>query len=62
MSPLRPEAAAPGEGVSWPQAPRSRAVDVYDAVTWSSVFPLSAESVQRGGQPVAIPDFRRSKR
>jgi predicted dehydrogenase len=38
------------------------AVDVYDAVTWSSVFPLSAESVQRGGQPVAIPDFRRSKR
>jgi predicted dehydrogenase len=38
------------------------AIDVYDAVTWSSVFPLSTESVQRGGQPVAIPDFRRSKR
>lgn len=34
------------------------AVDVYDAVTWSSIFPLSIQSVQRGGQPVAIPDFR----
>jgi predicted dehydrogenase len=37
------------------------AVDVYDAVTWSSVFPLSAESVARGGQPVALPDFRRKR-
>jgi predicted dehydrogenase len=35
------------------------AVDVYDAVTWSSVFPLSQESVRRGGQPIAIPEFRR---
>jgi predicted dehydrogenase len=35
------------------------AVDVYDAVTWSSVFPLSMQSVERGGQPIAIPDFRK---
>ena len=34
------------------------AIDVYDAVTWSSVFPLSFESVTRGGQPIAVPDFR----
>ena len=33
-------------------------VDVYDAVTWSSIVPLSAESIARGGVPVAIPDFR----
>lgn len=34
------------------------AIDVYDAVTWSSVFPLSCESVARGGRPVAVPEFR----
>jgi predicted dehydrogenase len=34
-------------------------IDVYDAVTWSSIMPLSAESVARGGAPVPIPDFRR---
>lgn len=37
------------------------AVDVYDAVTWSSVFELSCESVGRGGQPVAVPNFRRPR-
>ena len=37
------------------------AIDVYDAVTWSSVFPLSFESVQRGGQPVQVPNFRRRR-
>ncbi|CAA9219418.1 MAG: GH109 [uncultured Chloroflexi bacterium] len=37
------------------------AVDVYDAVTWSSVFPLSVESVAQGGQPVKVPDFRRAR-
>lgn len=35
------------------------AVDVYDAVTWSSVMPLSIASVAQGGAPVPIPDFRR---
>jgi hypothetical protein len=34
-------------------------IDVYDAVAWSSVFPLSADSVTQGGVPVDIPDFRR---
>jgi predicted dehydrogenase len=34
------------------------AIDVYDAVTWSSVFPLSIESFAQGGRPVVIPDFR----
>ena len=36
-------------------------IDVYDAVTWSSIMPLSAESFARGGAPVAIPDFRRGR-
>jgi len=40
MSPLRPEAAAPGEGVSWPQAPRSRAV----------AHPLGGQPAQAGGE------------
>ncbi|MGQ9632491.1 MAG: Gfo/Idh/MocA family protein [bacterium] len=37
-------------------------IDVYDAVTWSSIFPLSIESVKRGGAPVDIPDFTGGKR
>lgn len=37
---------------------RSPAIDVYDAVTWSAITPLSAESVARGGVPVRFPDFR----
>lgn len=32
-------------------------IDVYDAVTWSAIIPLSEESVRRGGAPVAVPDF-----
>lgn len=38
---------------------RAPAIDVYDAATWSSVFPLSCESLAQGGQGVPIPDFRR---
>ena len=38
------------------------AIDVYDAVTWSSIMPLSLESVARGGTPVEVPDFRKSAR
>jgi len=34
-------------------------IDVYDAVTWSSIMPLSIESIKRGNVPVDIPDFRR---
>jgi predicted dehydrogenase len=37
----------------------SPAIDVYDAVTWSSIVPLSAQSVAQGGAPMKIPDFRR---
>jgi hypothetical protein len=33
-------------------------IDVYDAVTWSSIYALSAASAQDGGRPQAIPDFR----
>ena len=33
-------------------------VDVYDAVTWSSVTPLSALSLQNGNAPVDVPDWR----
>jgi hypothetical protein len=35
------------------------AIDVYDAVTWTCVYPLTVRSVAAGGQPQAIPDFRR---
>lgn len=37
---------------------RKPAIDVYDAVLWSSIFPLSLESVAAGGKPVKFPDFR----
>ena len=36
-------------------------IDVYDAVTWSSILPLSIESVKKGGIPMEIPEFRREK-
>ena len=31
--------------------------DVYDAVTWSAITPLSETSIQLGGASVAFPDF-----
>ncbi len=34
---------------------------VYDAAAWSSVFPLSIESVAQGSAPVAVPDFTRGQ-
>lgn len=37
---------------------RPSPIDVVDAATWSSIIPLSAESVRRGGEPVEVPDFR----
>jgi predicted dehydrogenase len=33
--------------------------DVYDAAAWSSVFPLSIDSVARNGRTVDVPDFTR---
>lgn len=32
-------------------------MDVYDAAAWSSVGPLSVESVSRGSAPIDVPDF-----
>jgi len=32
-------------------------IDVYDAVTWSCIIPLSAESIRKGNVPVEVPDF-----
>lgn len=37
------------------------AIDVYDAVTWSSIRPLSEQSIKSGYKPVAIPDFKSDK-
>lgn len=34
---------------------------VYDAAAWSSVFPLSIESVATGSRPIAFPDFTRGQ-
>lgn len=32
-------------------------IDVYDAVAWSSIMPLSAALIRAGGKPQAFPDF-----
>ena len=36
-------------------------IDVYDAASWMAITALSEESIQRGGAPVAIPDFTLGK-
>jgi predicted dehydrogenase len=33
-------------------------IDVYDAVTWSSIIPLSAASIGKGNIPMTVPDFK----
>ncbi len=35
--------------------------DVYDAVTWSAISPLSETSIQMGGTSVEFPDFTQGK-
>ena len=35
--------------------------DVYDAVTWSAISPLTERSVAEGAMPVEVPDFTRGK-
>ncbi|WP_391573649.1 Gfo/Idh/MocA family protein [Cohnella sp.] len=40
---------------------RKPAIDVYDAVVWSSVFPLSVESVAGGGKTVPFVDFKKPR-
>ena len=37
-------------------------IDVYDAVTWSCIVPLSLESIEKGGAPVPVPDFRSGRK
>ncbi len=34
-------------------------INVYDAVTWSAVIPLSTESVKQNWRPLPFPDFTR---
>jgi hypothetical protein len=36
---------------------RPPAIDVIDAVTWSSIAPLSEQSMQGGNRPIEVPDF-----
>jgi len=33
-------------------------IDVYDAVAWSSITPLSEQSIAQGNIPVAVPNFK----
>ncbi len=33
-------------------------IDVYDAVTWSTITPLSITSIAQGNIPVEVPDFK----
>jgi hypothetical protein len=35
--------------------------DVYDAVTWSAITPLSETSIRLGGETVDFPDFTQGK-
>ncbi|MDF2668454.1 MAG: hypothetical protein K0R67_760 [Paenibacillus sp.] len=41
---------------------RRPAIDVYDAVTWSSVFPLSLQSVGTEGKPIQFPAFTKNRK
>lgn len=36
-------------------------MDVYDAAAWSSITPLSEESIELGNQTVEMPDFTGGK-
>jgi predicted dehydrogenase len=35
-------------------------IDIFDAVTWTSVRPLSEQSIRSGSQPVEVPNFRQA--
>ena len=35
--------------------------DVYDAVTWSAITPLSETSIRMGGETLDFPDFTNGK-
>ena len=36
-------------------------IDVYDAVAWSVISPLSERSIKNGSSPIEFPDFTRGK-
>lgn len=36
-------------------------IDIYDAVTWSAIIPLSESSLAKGGTPEFFPDFTRER-
>ncbi len=40
---------------------RMPGIDVYDAVTWSALTPLSAMSLKQGSAPQAVPDYTSGK-
>jgi predicted dehydrogenase len=52
---LKEFAAAVREG-------RPPLIDVYDAVTWSSITPLSMLSIEQGNVPIAVPNFKQGKK
>ena len=35
-------------------------IDLYDAVAWTAVRPLSEQSIRAGSRPVEVPDFRKA--
>lgn len=41
---------------------RKPLVDVYDAITWSAISPLSLQSVAGGGSIIQMPKFNKNKR
>jgi hypothetical protein len=40
---------------------RAPAIDVYDSIAISSVFPLSCQSIEENGAPVQFPNFTKNK-
>jgi predicted dehydrogenase len=47
----------------WLEAIRSKKspIDVVDAATWTVVRPLSAQSIEEGNKPLAVPDFSKPR-
>ncbi len=35
-------------------------IDIYDAAAWTSVRPLSEQSIRNGSKPVEVPDFKKA--
>ena len=35
-------------------------IDIYDGVAWTSIRPLSEQSIRAGSKPVEVPDFRKA--